>query len=45
MPLFGAHMSVAGGMPNAVASAVSLGCNTLQLSTKNANQWVGKPIA
>jgi deoxyribonuclease-4 len=45
MPLFGAHMSVAGGLHNAVASAVSLGCETLQLFTKNANQWVGKPLA
>jgi deoxyribonuclease IV len=45
MPLFGAHMSVAGGLHNAVAAAVALRCDTVQLFTKNANQWAGKPLA
>ncbi len=45
MPLFGAHFSVAGGLTNAVATAVRFGCDTLQLFTKNANQWAAKPIA
>lgn len=45
MPLFGAHLSVAGGLLKAVGSAVALGCETLQVFTKNANQWVGKPLA
>jgi endonuclease IV len=31
VPLFGAHMSVAGGLHNAVAAAVVHGCATLQL--------------
>lgn len=44
MPLFGAHMSIAGGLHNAVAASVALGCQTLQLFTKNANQWQGKPL-
>ena len=44
MPLFGAHMSIAGGLHNAVEAAVALGCNTLQLFTKNANQWMAKPL-
>lgn len=40
----GAHMSVAGGMSNAVARAVAYGCEALQIFTKNANQWRGKPL-
>ena len=45
MPLFGAHFSVAGGLTNAIATAVRFDCGTLQLFTKNANQWSAKPIA
>lgn len=44
MPLFGAHLSVAGGLTNAVTTAVALGCDTLQIFTKNANTWTGKPL-
>jgi deoxyribonuclease-4 len=44
MPLLGAHLSVAGGLQNAVSAAVELGCNTVQLFTKNANQWKAKPL-
>jgi deoxyribonuclease-4 len=39
MPLFGAHLSVAGGLHNAVSAAVALRCDTFQLFTKNASQW------
>src|SRR5947208_15929656 len=39
MPLFGAHMSVAGGCHNAIRAAQEHRCDTLQLFTKNANQW------
>src|SRR5579884_1575915 len=39
MPLFGAHMSTAGGLHNAPLAAQAHGCRTLQLFTKNANQW------
>jgi deoxyribonuclease-4 len=35
MPLFGAHMSVAGGLHNAVLAAQKYGCGTVQLFTKN----------
>ncbi len=45
MPVSGAHFSVAGGLTNAVATAVRFDCGTLQLFTKNANQWAAKPIA
>lgn len=42
MPLFGAHMSIAGGVCNALNAAMLLGMETVQLFTKNNNQWVGK---
>ena len=45
MPLFGAHTSIAGGLGNAVAAAVDLKCGTVQLFTKNASQWRGKPLS
>lgn len=43
-PPLGAHLSVAGGVVNAVLAAERLGCQTVQLFTKNSNQWVGKPF-
>ena len=41
----GAHMSVAGGVSNAIARAQLHGCEALQIFTKNANQWLGRPLA
>jgi deoxyribonuclease-4 len=43
-PRLGAHMSVAGGLPKAVARAVLHGCETFQIFTKNANQWRGRAL-
>lgn len=43
-PLVGAHMSAAGGLVRAVERAVEAGCRTLQVFTKNSNQWDGKPL-
>jgi deoxyribonuclease-4 len=40
----GAHMSIAGGIAKAVDRAVLHGCEALQIFTKNANQWRGKPL-
>ena len=40
----GAHMSVAGGVSNAVERAVLHGCESLQIFTKNANRWIGPPL-
>jgi len=40
----GAHMSVAGGVANAVERAVVHGCEALQIFAKNASQWRGKPL-
>jgi deoxyribonuclease-4 len=43
--LLGAHMSIAGGVFNAPVRGKSIGCDTIQIFVKNANQWVGKPIS
>jgi len=39
MPLFGAHTSTAGGLHNALLAAQAHGMQSVQLFTKNANQW------
>src|SRR2546423_1661123 len=44
MPLLGAHMSVAGGVPRAVDRAVAHRCEALQIFAKNANQWRGRVL-
>lgn len=44
-PLLGAHVSVAGGLENAFANGLESGCSALQIFTKNANRWQGKPIS
>ena len=40
----GAHHSISGGVINAVKRAEELNSSALQIFTKNANQWNGKPI-
>jgi deoxyribonuclease-4 len=40
----GAHMSVAGGVSKAIDRALVHGCEALQIFTKNASQWRGKPL-
>src|SRR4051812_975507 len=44
MPLFGAHMSIAGGFHQALLKARQHDCRTVQLFTKAPNQWNGRPI-
>ena len=44
MPRFGAHMSVAGGLPRAVERAVVHGCEAFQIFAKNASQWRGRVL-
>jgi deoxyribonuclease-4 len=44
MPLFGAHMSIAGGYYKALLAAQEHGCETVQLFTKNCNQWQAKEL-
>ena len=45
MPLFGSHLSIAGGYYKAVDTAAELGLQTVQLFTKNNNQWAAKPLS
>jgi deoxyribonuclease-4 len=44
MPLFGSHLSIAGGYFKAAVEAARLGFDAVQIFTKNNNQWAGKPI-
>ncbi len=44
-PLIGAHESIAGGIHRAFERAASVGCRTLQVFTKNSNQWRAKPLS
>lgn len=39
MPLFGAHISTAGGLHTAFGRAESIGCDALQIFTKSNRQW------
>lgn len=41
---FGAHMSIAGGVDKAFDRAEKAGCDSLQIFTKNSNQWNAKPF-
>ena len=44
MPILGAHMSVAGGYYKAVEAAAKIGCDCLQIFTKNNSRWAAKPL-
>lgn len=37
--LYGAHMSIAGGLDKAIITGQSIGCTSIQLFTKNNRQW------
>jgi len=41
----GAHMSIAGGLDKALTRGLQLGCETIQIFTRNRNQWRAKPLA
>jgi deoxyribonuclease-4 len=42
--MLGAHMSIAGGCDRAVHAALAVGFTTVQLFTKNNNQWKAPPL-
>ena len=44
MPLFGSHLSIAGGYYKAAVKAAELGFDTVQIFTKNNNRWEGKEL-
>jgi deoxyribonuclease IV len=41
----GAHMSISGGVDKAVGRGQEVGCEAMQIFTKNANQWQAKPLS
>lgn len=45
MPLFGSHLSVAGGLEKALLKAKEYGFASVQIFTKAPSQWAAKPIA
>lgn len=42
--MFGSHLSIAGSMLNALDEAERLGLDTVQVFTKNQQQWKAKPL-
>src|SRR5262245_8599203 len=44
MPRFGSHLSIAGGLHNALLGAAEYGFDTVQLFSKSPSQWAAKPI-
>ena len=43
--MFGSHLSIAGGLHNALLEAEALGCDTVQIFTKNQKQWNCAPCS
>src|SRR5579863_3721023 len=42
--LFGAHMSISGGIHLAITRGESIGCTAIQIFTKSNRQWRAKPL-
>jgi deoxyribonuclease IV len=42
--MFGAHLSISGGLHNALLSAEKYGMDTVQVFTKNQQQWKAPPL-
>jgi deoxyribonuclease IV len=45
MPRLGAHMSVAGGLDQALFRGNSVGCDTIQLFLRSPTRWQAAPVA
>src|SRR5437773_1340618 len=45
MDNLGAHMSIAGGLPNALHRGREVGCAVVQIFLKNQMQWAGRAVA
>ena len=43
-PLLGAHMSIAGGVAEALKRGGEVGCECIQIFTKSSRQWASKPL-
>lgn len=44
MRQLGSHVSIAGGVHQALAIGKTIGCTAIQIFTKNANRWNAKPL-
>lgn len=44
MPLLGAHMSIEGGVDQALVRGRSIGCETVQIFVTSPNRWKGKAL-
>jgi len=44
-PFLGAHMSIGGGVGEALLRGQSVGCECIQIFTKSARQWASKPYS
>src|SRR5271163_38451 len=44
-PLLGAHMSIAGGISQALVRGDQAECECVQIFTKSSRQWAAKPYA
>ncbi|MGE5307129.1 MAG: deoxyribonuclease IV [Alphaproteobacteria bacterium] len=44
-PLLGAHMSIAGGVGNALLLGKKVNCEAVQIFTKSSRQWASKPYS
>ncbi len=44
-PLLGAHMSIAGGVGEALTRGKQAGCECIQIFTKSSRQWASKPYS
>jgi deoxyribonuclease-4 len=42
--MFGSHLSIAGGLYKAIEAAEPLGMGTVQIFTKNQQQWRARPL-
>jgi deoxyribonuclease-4 len=44
-PLLGAHMSIAGGIGEALLRGKTVGCDCIQIFTRSTRQWAAKPLS
>lgn len=42
--LLGTHVSIAGGIENAISRGAAVGCTAIQVFTRNASRWQAKPL-
>ena len=43
-PIVGAHVSIVGGLPNAIKHAEALGCDCLQIFARNPRGWAAREL-